>query len=114
MRKEHLETARFLYKHTKEVENLVLDTIKMFDTPLSNGTCIRSLFFDKGYFKLGELSVSKVIRVNNHLGIEIHWYPYYEVSTENDPFCSAFILTAKEAEKFHDTIQKTFSSLQPK
>ena len=114
MRQQDLETARALYNPTPEVEALVFKLIELFDKPLSNGVVVDGLRFDDSHLKIDELTVKAIFRVKNHLGIEIHWYPNYDYSTENDPFCSAFILTQEELSKIYREVKKALSTMRAK
>lgn len=114
MRKEHLDIARALYHPTEEVESLVLKMIDLFDKPLSNGVVVNGLRFDDSHLKIGDLTVQWVCRVKNHCGIEIHWYPNYKISTKNDPFCSAFVLTESELSTIYREVKKALSTMRAK
>jgi len=112
MRKEHLEIARTLYKPTPKVEALVLKLCDLFDKPLPNGVTITSLTFKKGALTLGGLCVKELIRGGQHCGIEVHWYPNFTLSTNIDPFCSAFILRYNSLEKLYREVEKAFAAMQ--
>ena len=112
MRKEHLEIARALYKPTPKVEGLVLKLCDLFDKPLPNGVTITSLTFKKGALKIGSLSVKELIRGGQHCGVEVHWYPYFTLSTKTDPFCSAFILKYNSLQKLYKEVEKVFSNMR--
>ena len=114
MRKEHLEVAKAIYKPKPKVEAIVLKLCDLFDKPLSNGVVINGLRFDNSHLKIGDLTVKWVYRVENHCGIEIHWYPDYKISTKSDPFCSAFMLTEKEVAKLYREVEKVLSSMRAK
>ena len=112
MRKEHLEMARILYKPTPKVEGLVLQLCDLFDKPLPNGVTITSLTFKEGALTLGGSKVKEVIRGGQHCGVEVHWYPNFNVSTKTDPFCSAFILRYNSLEKLYREVEKVFSQMR--
>ena len=112
MRKEHLEMARILYKPTPKVEGLVLQLCDLFDKPLPNGVTITSLTFKEGALTLGNLSVKELIRGGQHCGVEVHWYPDFNVSTKTDPFCSAFILRYNSLEKLYREVEKVISQMR--
>ena len=112
MRKEHLEIARALYKPTPKVEALVLKLCDLFDKPLPNGVAITSLTFKKGALTLGGLCVKELIKGGQHCGIEVHWYPNFTLSTNADPFCSAFILRYNSLEKLYREVEKAFAAMQ--
>jgi hypothetical protein len=107
-----LEIARALYRPTPKVETLVLKLCDLFDKPLPNGVTITSLTFKKGFLALGGLSVKELIRVGQHCGIEVHWYPDFTLSTKTDPFCSAFILRYNSLERLYREVEKVFAAMQ--
>lgn len=112
MRKDYLKVAKALYKPTPKVEGLVLKLCDLFDKPLPNGVTITSLTFKEGALKVGGLSVKELIRGGQHCGIEVHWYPNFNVSTNTDPFCSAFILRYNSLEKLYREVEKAFAAMQ--
>ena len=111
MKQEYLNTARALYKPTPKVEALVLKLCNLFDEPLSNGETITSISFDEKVLKISGLFVKKLIRGGQHRGIEVHWYPNHNISTQSDPFCSAFILRYNSLEKLYRETIKIISQL---
>jgi hypothetical protein len=109
MKQEHLEIARVLYKPTPQVEELVLKLCDLFDTPLANGVTVDSLSFNKGALRLCGFSVKKIVRGGQHCGIEIHWYPNFGISSNKDPFCSAFVLRYNSLSKLYREVDKALS-----
>ena len=107
-----MKIARALYKPTPKVEALVLKLCDLFDKPLPNSVTITSLTFKKGALTLGDLSVKELIRGGQHCGIEVHWYQDFNVSTNTDPFCSAFILRYNSLEKLYREVEKVFAVMQ--
>ncbi len=114
MREEYLEIARILYKPSPKVEGLVLKLCDLFDKPLPNGVTVTSLTFKEGALTLceGRGKVKEVIRGGQHCGVEVHWYPDFTLSTNNDPFCSAFILRYNSLEKLYREVEKVISHLR--
>ena len=112
MRKDYLTIAKALYKPSPKVEGLVLKLCDLFDKPLPNGVTITSLTFKEGALTLGNLSVKELIRGGQHCGVEVHWYPNYNISTTSDPFCSAFILRYNSLEKLYREVEKVFSQMR--
>jgi len=112
MKKNHLEIARALYKPTPKVEALVLKLCDLLDKPLPNGVTITSLTFNEGALKIGGLSVKELIRGGKHCGVEVHWYPNFNISTNTDPFCSAFILRYNSLEKLYREVEKVLSLMR--
>ena len=112
MRKDYLKIAKALYKPTPKVEGLVLKLCDLFDKPLPNGVTITSLTFKEGALTLGNLSVKELIRGGQHCGIEVHWYPDFNVSTKTDPFCSVFILRYNSLKKLYREVEKAFSQMR--
>jgi hypothetical protein len=112
MRKDYLRIAKALYRPTPKVEGLVLKLCDLFDKPLPNGVTITSLTFKKDTLKVGGLSVKELIRGGQHCGIEVHWYPDFRLSTNTDPFCSAFILRYNSLEKLYREVEKVISQMR--
>ncbi len=112
MRKDYLKVAKALYKPTPKVEGLVLKLCDLFDKPLPNGVTITSLTFKEGALKVGGLPVKELIRGGQHCGIEVHWYPNFNISSTTDPFCSAFILRYNSLEKLYREVEKAFAAMQ--
>ena len=111
MNEKLLTLERTLYRPTPKVEGLVLKLCELFDKPLNNGITITYLSFKPNFLKLGDLMVKSIERENSHSAILVHWYPNKTISTKNDPFCSAFILTPKELSKLYDAMKETFKSM---
>ena len=112
MRNGDLSLARSLYKPSPKVEEVSLKLCNLFDTPLNNGIVIKSISFEKDKLKLATLSVKSVVRCDNHLGIEIHWFPRRDISTTQDPYCSVFALRYNSLGKLYREIEKAFLSFQ--
>ena len=112
MRKDYLTIAKALYKPSPKVEGLVLKLCDLFDKPLPNGVTITSLKFKEGALTLGGSKVKEVIRGGQHCGIEVHWYPDFTLSTNTDPFCSAFILRYNSLEKLYREVEKVLSAMR--
>lgn len=112
MKEKYLEIARVLYKPTPKVEELVLKLCDLFDKPQPNGVKITSLTFKEGSLNINKLSVKKIVRGGQHCGIEVHWYPNFKISTQTDPFCSAFILKYNSLQKLYRQTEKVLSSLK--
>lgn len=88
----------------------MLKLCDLFDKPLPNGVTITSLTFKEGALTLGGSKVKEVIRGGQHCGIEVHWYPDFTLSTNTDPFCSAFMLHNNSLEKLYREVEKVLSS----
>jgi len=97
MNEENIKTMRALYHPSQRAEELVSQIIKAFDYTFTNGIKWNEVGFNKGALTLGDLDVkSLILSTNTHLGVEVHWHPKPSISTERDPFCSAYILTEEE------------------
>ena len=60
-------------------------------------TCIR---YDDSHLKLGKLTVQFLEIDKAEIGgVLVHWYPRYDISTRNDPYCSAYMLSVSEIRK---------------
>lgn len=113
MKKVAIKLARILYRPTPKVEELVLKLCDLFDKPLPNGVTINSLTFKENALKLGGLSVKEIIRSDEpHMGVEVHWYPDFNISTKQDPYCSAFVLRYNSLNKLYREIEKALSTMR--
>ena len=56
--------------------------------------------FDDSHLRLGGLTV-KMIEIDPQElgGVLVHWYPNFNISTKNDPYCSAYMLRPHEIRK---------------
>ena len=56
--------------------------------------------FDDSHLRLAHLTV-KMIEIDPQElgGVLVHWYPNFNISTKNDPYCSAYILRPHEIRK---------------
>lgn len=77
-------------------------------------TCIR---YDDSHLKLGKLTV-KFLQIDEVAGVLVHWYPRYDLSTLNDPYCSAYMLSVSEIRKLikdlnriHEYYQRNIATL---
>ena len=102
---ELLKTRRLLYKATplklalvNQLASLIKDCFPNVET--------NSIRFDTSHLRLAHLTV-KMIEIDPQIlgGVLVHWYPNYKVSTQSDPYCSAYILSVKEIRKLIKTVQ---------
>jgi hypothetical protein len=103
--KKHLETARLLYHPSKEVEGLVVRIVELLEKHNVNGVRI-----DDSSLKLDELSVRMIAIEHSHCVLTIHWEPNPTISTTQDPYCSAFILTYEELNTIYSKLSKVFAT----
>lgn len=90
------EQRTLVYKATPTKLKLVDELIELikhcFPNVETNG-----FRFDDSHLKLGELTVRMIqIDPQEFGGVLVHWYPNFKISTQGDPYCSAYILTEKE------------------
>ena len=102
--KEHLETARLLYHPSKEVEGLVVRIVELLEKRNVNG-----VRFDNSSLKLNELTVRMILIEHSHCVLSVHWEPNPTISTTQDPFCSAFILTYEELNTIYSKLSKVLA-----
>lgn len=103
--KEHLETARLLYHPSKEVEGLVVRIVELLEKHNVNGVRM-----DDSSLKVGDLTVRMIVIEHSHSVLLIHWEPNPTISTTQDPFCSAFILTYEELNTIYSKLSKMFAA----
>ena len=67
-------------------------------------TCIR---YDDSHLKLGELTVQFLEIDKDEIGgVLVHWYPNPKISTNKDPYCSAYMLSVSEIRKIINDVKK--------
>lgn len=103
--KEHLETARLLYHPSKEVEGLVVRIVELLEKHNVNGVRM-----DNSSLKVGDLTVRMIVIEHSHSVLLIHWEPNPTISTTQDPFCSAFILTYEELNTIYSKLSKMIAT----
>ena len=100
------EQRTLVYKTTPTKLKLVdelIDLIKhCFPNVETNG-----MRFDDSHLKLDKLTV-KMIEIDPQElgGVLVHWYPNFKLSTQTDPYCSAYILTKKEINTLIGEVKK--------
>ena len=95
--KKTLEQQRIeLYKATPTKLKLVDELISLIKGCFPNVETT-SFRFDDSHLKLGGLIV-KMIEIDPQIfgGVLVHWYPNFNISTQSDPFCSAYMLSEEE------------------
>lgn len=93
-KEEKLKALRVkLYKATP----LKLDLVDELISAIKNcfhGVETNGIRFDST-FKLGGLYL-KSLNLDDISGVLVHWEPDFEISTQSDPYCSAYIFTPRE------------------
>lgn len=103
--KELKEIRVQLYKATPLRLQLVDELIDAIKHCFS-GVETNDIHFRNTKLVLGGISVRKIAIDPQELGrVLIHWYPNFNVSNQQDPYCSAYILTPKEIRKIIKTLQ---------
>lgn len=100
MTDSQLKTARQLYHPSDEVVEMVINICAFLDKKGANG-----LRFDSTLM-IGDLQVKWIEKENSHCALLVHWYPNYNLSLRNDPFCSAFVLTEEELKTLYEAVMK--------
>ena len=108
---DNIRIARILYKHSWQKEEIIMNLMKLFDKPLSNGVTIRELEFKKGHLRICGLDVKSVNIVDNHCIIEVHWYQKPIISRQFDPFCSIFALHYNSIKKIYREVERVLRNL---
>lgn len=109
MNQEQLKQTRVqLYKATPLKLQLVDELTSKIKKCFGNKVEITSIRFDTEKLRLlGGLSV-KILEIDPQKigGVLVHWYPKPKVSTQQDPYCSAYILKPCEIRKIIYHIDK--------
>lgn len=101
------EQRRLLYKATPSKIKLVDELASLIKGCFGDKVETTGIRFDDSHLKLGGLTVKMVeIDPMKFGGVLVHWYPNFNLSTNNDPFCSAYILNMGEIKKIIRSINK--------
>lgn len=112
------ETRKKLYKATPLKLQLVDELASLIKNCFPNVET-NGIRFDDSHLRLGGLTV-KMIEIDPQElgGVLVHWYPNFDISTKNDPYCSAYMLRPHEIRKIihhvkhiHEYYQNTVSPL---
>ena len=96
-----------LYKATPLKLKRVDELISLIKGCFGNSIETNGIRFDNNHLKLGELTVKMVeIDPQTFGGVLVHWYPKKDISTKNDPFCSAYMLNTWEINKIIKDIKQ--------
>lgn len=96
--KKTLEQQRIeLYKATPTKLKLVDELASFINGCFGDKVETTGIRFDDSHLKLGGLTV-KMIEIDPQIfgGVLVHWYPNFNISTQSDPFCSAYMLSEEE------------------
>ena len=100
------ETRKWIYKVTPLKIKLVDELISSIKHCFNDKIEVTNIKFEDSHLRLGDLTVKSIEIDPQELGgVLIHWYPNFNVSTRQDPYCSAYILTPKEIRKIIKTLQ---------
>ena len=108
MNQEQLKQTRAqLYKATHLKLQLVDELTSKIKKCFGNKIEITSIGLDVEKLKMEGLSV-KMIEIDPQKigGVLVHWYPKPKISTQQDPYCSAYILKPCEIRKIMYHIDK--------
>lgn len=96
-----------LYRVKPSKLQLVDELISLIKGCFGDRVETNGIRFDSGNFKLGELSVN-MIELDPQVigGVLVHWYPKFDISTKNDPYCSVYMLSTNEIRKIINRINK--------
>ena len=100
MTDSQLKTARQLYHPSDEVVEMVANICALLDKKGINGVRFDSTLM------LGDSQVKWIEKENSHCALLVHWYPNYNLSLRDDPFCSAFVLTEEELKTLYEAVMK--------
>lgn len=96
--KKHLETARKIYKPNHHQVAWVGKIVSLLERKGFLG-----VRFDNP-FKVGDLVCVGLELEDSHTCCLVKWKPNFEISTTQDPCCSAFILTTSELKTIYNHI----------
>ena len=97
IKEEFKKVREKLYKATPLTFQLVEELERKIINCLGNGVEVNGISLDSGFLNIGDLYVKRIEIVPNDIAhIMIHWYPNFELSTREDPYCSVYMLTEEE------------------
>lgn len=100
MTDSQLKTARQLYHPSDEVVEMVANICALLDKKGING-----LRFDSTLM-IGDSQVKWIEKENSHCVLLVHWYPNRNLSLNDDPLCSAFVLTEEKLKTLYEAVMK--------
>lgn len=100
MTDSQLKTARQLYHPSDEAVEMVANICALLDKKGING-----LRFDSTLM-IGDLQVKWIEKENSHCVLLVHWYPNRNLSLNDDPLCSVFVLTEEELKTLYEAVMK--------
>lgn len=106
--KKTLEEKRvLLYNATPTKLKLVDELTNLIKTCFGNQVETTSITFENSRLKIDTLIV-KMIEIDpmEFGGVLVHWYPNFNISTLNDPFCSAYMLEENEIKRIINKIKQ--------
>lgn len=105
-KQELIQIREQLYKATPLKLQLVDELISLIKGCFGNYIKVNGIRFDNRHFQLEGLTV-KMIEIDPQEigGVLIHWYPNFNISTQRDPFCSAYVLHTNSIKKLISYLQ---------
>lgn len=98
-KQELIQIREQLYKATPLKLQLVDELIELIKNNNDNITKINGIIIDELTVKSIEIDPQEIG------GVLIHWYPNFKISTQRDPYCSAYILHANSIKKLISYLQ---------
>ena len=96
-----------LYKATPLKLQLVEELISLIKGCFGDKVYTTGIRYDDSHLKLGKLTVQFLEIDKAEIGgVLVHWYPRYDLSTHNDPYCSVYMLSVSEIRKIINDIKK--------
>lgn len=96
-----------LYKAKPSKLKLVDELISLIKGCFGDKVETNGIRFNSGNFKLSELSVNMIELDPQEIGgVLVHWYPKFDISTKNDPYCSVYMLSLHEIKKIIERIKR--------
>lgn len=95
-----------LYKASSSKMKLVEELAEAIKYCFGDNIEVSGFRFDSNSTKIGDLYVKKILVVSHDIAhIMIHWYPNYNISTRNDPYCSVYMLTEEEIKTLMEKVK---------
>lgn len=103
IKKKHLEVIKKIYGPSPLQMRWVMKIKSLLE---GKGADIH---FTDRTINIGGLYVRGVCLEDTHTQVRVEWFPERTISTNSNPFCSAFILSVRELRLLHKALKDTLT-----
>jgi hypothetical protein len=103
---ELMEQRKILYKVSSLKFKLVEELVEAIKHCFGDRIEVNGIRFDSNFMKIDDLFVKRIEVIPHDIAhVMIHWYPNYNISTRNDPYCSVYMLTEEEIKSLMEKVK---------